>query len=149
MKNNKVEIKNKRAYYNFEILEEIVAGISLIGSEVKSIRECKASIGESYCLIQDEEVFITGMHISEYKESGRDNHEPYRRRKLLLTKKQIRAWDKKLQTKGLTIVPLKLFIKNGLIKISIALCRGNKNYDKRQNIKAKDIQRDVDREIKG
>lgn len=146
---NTVEIKNRRAWFDYEILEEEVSGVSLVGSEVKSIRAGKASITEAHCIIHDGEVFIVGMHIAEYKESGRSGHDPYRRRKLLLTKKQIVKWDKKLAIKGLTIIPLKVFISKGFIKINIALCKGKKNYDKRESIKSKDIQRDSDREIKG
>ena len=145
-----VNIKNRKASYNYEFLEEEIAGISLVGSEVKSIRSGDASIGEAHCFIQDGEVFITGMHIAEYKESGRGNHDPYRKRKLLLTKKQIKKFDDKLKIKGNTIVPLRLFTNDkGILKLKIALARGKKNYDKKQSIKEKDIKRDMDREIKG
>ncbi len=147
---NTVNIKNRKASYNYEFLEEEIAGISLVGSEVKSIRSGDASIGEAHCIIQGGEVFITGMHIAEYKESGRGNHDPYRKRKLLLTKKQIKKLDDKLKVKGNTIVPLRLFTNDkGILKLKIALARGKKNYDKKQSIKEKDIKRDTDREIKG
>jgi SsrA-binding protein len=147
---NTVSIKNRKASYNYEFVEEEVAGISLFGSEVKSIRAGKASIGEAHCYIQDGEVFITGMHIAEYLEAGRRGHDPYRVRKLLLTKKQINRLDNKLKVKGHTIVPLKVFTNaKGLIKLKIALAKGKKKYDKRESIKAKDVQRDLDREIKG
>ncbi|MEK6828858.1 MAG: SsrA-binding protein SmpB [Nanoarchaeota archaeon] len=148
--NGILEIKNRKASHEFEFLEEEIAGISLIGSEVKSIRAGKASIAEAYCYIQDGEVIITGMHIAEYKEAGRQGHDPYRKRKLLMTKKQIQKWDKKLETKGLTIVPVKLFInQKGFVKIKIALAKGKKQFDKRESIKKKDMQRDVDRALKG
>ena len=147
---NTVVIKNRRCYFDYEILESIVAGISLIGSEVKSIKYGNASIGEAHVYIQDEECYITGMYISEHKEAGRGGHnEPYRTRKLLLTKKQIRRWDKSLKTKGNTIVPIKLFVSKGKIKIEIALSRGKKNYDKRETIKSRDINRDTERAING
>jgi len=146
-----VVIKNRKASYNYEFIEKEVAGISLnFGSEVKSIKSGNASIGEAHCYIQDEECFITGMYIAEHKESGKGGHkEPYRTRKLLLTKKQIRKWDKALKIKGQTIVPLKVFVMKGKIKIEIALSKGKKNYDKRESIKSKDIKRDTDRAIKG
>jgi len=152
MKKQKVniEIKNRKASFNYEFLEEEVAGVSLIGSEVKSIKAGNASIGESHCYIQDGECFIIGMYIAEHKESGRNGHsDPYRKRKLLLTKKQIQRWDKSLKLKGNTIATVKLFVNsNGLIKIKIALAKGKKNYDKRNDIKTKDMKRDTDRELK-
>ena len=145
-----VVIKNRKASFNYEFLEKEVAGISLVGSEVKSIKAGNASIGEAHCYIQGEECYITGMYIAEHKEAGRGGHkEPYRTRKLLLTKKQIRKWDKALKVKGQTIAPLKVFVMKGKIKIEIALSKGKKNYDKRESIKSKDIQRDTDRTIKG
>lgn len=145
-----IEIKNRKIFYEYELLEEIIAGISLMGSEIKSIRQGEASIKESHCFIQDEEVFITGMHIAEYKQAGGRGHEPLRTRKLLMTKKQIRKFDKELKIKGKTIVPIKLFINDkGLVKIKIALARGKKQFEKRNAIKERDIKRDMDREIKG
>lgn len=147
-KTNAVEIKNRRVNFDYEILEDEICGISLFGSEVKSIRNGKASISEAYCSIQDGEMFIIGMHIAEYKESGRGGHEPYRKRKLLLTKKQINRLDEKIKVKGMTIVPVKLFSNSkGLLKIKIALAKGKKNYDKRASIKERDIKRDTAREI--
>lgn len=144
-----VVIKNRKASYNYEFIETEIAGISLLGSEVKSIKVGNASIGEAHCYIQEGECFINGMYIAEHKEAGRNGHsEPYRTRKLLLTKKQIRKWDKLLKTKGITIVPVKLFISKGKIKINIALAKGKRNYDKRNSLKDKDMQRDTDRAIK-
>lgn len=146
-----IEIKNRKASFNYDFLEEIMAGISLMGSEVKSIKAGNASIGESHCYIQDGECFINGMYIAEHKESGKNGHnDPYRRRRLLLTKKQIRKWDKELKLKGNTIATVKLFINSkGLVKLNIALSRGKKNYDKREAIKSKDMKRDTDRTLKG
>jgi len=147
---NTIEIKNRKASFNYEFIEEIISGIELIGSEVKSIRAGKASISEAYCYTQDGEVFITGMHIAEYNQAGRNGHDPYRKRKLLLTKKQIKNLDESTKTKGNTIVPIKLFLNdNGKIKLKIALSRGKKTHDKRNSIKDRDIKRDVEREIKG
>lgn len=149
---NKIEIKNRKAKFNYEFSksDEEIAGISLVGSEIKSIRQGKANIGESYCYIDKGEVFITGMHIAEFKQSGKySNHDPYRRRKLLLTKKQIRKLDKELKIQGRTIVPLKLFInKKGLAKLKIVLSTGKKKHDKRKSIKEKDMQRDAERSLK-
>jgi SsrA-binding protein len=143
-----VEIRNRKASYDYEFIEEEIAGISLFGSEVKSIRNGKASISEAYCSIQDGEMFIIGMHIAEYKESGRSGHDPYRKRKLLLTKKQINRMDEKIKMKGITVVPVKLFsTSKGLLKMKIALAKGKKNFDKRASIKERDIKRDMDREI--
>jgi len=146
-----VEIKNRKSSYNYEFLEEEIAGMSLVSSEVKSIKAGNASIGEAHCYIQDGECFITGMYVAEHKESGRyGHHDPYRKRKLLLTKKQIRSWDKSLKVKGNTIAPLKIFVNSkGLIKIKIALAKGKKNYDKREDLKKKDAQRDIERAFKG
>ena len=147
---NTVNIKNKKASYEYEFLIEEVAGISLVGSEIKPIRNGKASITESYCYIQAGEVYITGMYVAEHKESGRNNHDPYRLRKLLLTKKQIKKFENELKIKGRTIVPVKLFTnEKGILKLKIALAKGKKTYDKKNTIKERDIKRDMDREING
>jgi len=141
---NTVEIKNKRSHYDYEFINTEVAGISLMGSEIKSLRQGDASIKEAHCYIQEEEMFITGMHIAEYKQAGGQGHEPLRLRKLLLTKKQIRKFDKQL-VKGMTIVPVLLFInKKGLAKLKIALAKGKKNYEKRNRI----LKKQSDRETK-
>jgi len=144
-----VNIKNRKAYYDYESVDEEIAGIVLFGSEIKSIRYGEVSISEGYCYIQDKEVYITGMYISEYKLAGIENHDPYRKRKLLLTKKQIAKFDKKMKTKGYTIIPVKLFIDDkGNAKLKIMLGKGKKTYDKKQSIKERDIKRDMDRQIK-
>jgi len=141
--------KNKKAYFDYEIVENYTAGIVLLGSEVKSIRNRDVSIKEAYCHVVDDEMWIKGMHIAPFKESGsHQNHEPIRDRKLLLNKKEIVKLQEKVAQKGLTIIPLKVIINGkGLIKVDIGLAVGKKNYDKRQTIKARDIQRDVDRSI--
>lgn len=140
---------NKKASYEYEFIEQITAGIKLLGSEIKSIRNHKVSISESYVYIKNGEVYIKGMHISEYKQSGiHTNHEPTRLRKLLLNKREILKFDDSIQQKGLTIVPISVIINNkGLVKIEIALCRGKKIHDKRNDLKDKDIKREVDREL--
>lgn len=142
-------VRNKKASYEYEFIETFTSGIKLLGSEVKSIRGNKVSISEAYCYIKDGEIFIKGMHISEYKQSGTySNHEPTRLRVLLLNKKEILKLDEGIKQKGLTIVPTSVIINNrGLIKIELALCRGKKNHDKRNDLKIKDINREVDREL--
>ncbi len=141
--------KNRKAYFEYNILEKNTAGIQLQGSEVKSIRAGKVSISEAYCYILDGEIFIKGMHISEYTEGGKHyNHQPLRDKKLLMKKKEIVKLDKSLGEKGLTIVPLELIITDtGLIKLEIGLAKGKNLYDKRFSIKEKDIKRDMERTL--
>jgi SsrA-binding protein len=137
--------KNKKATYEYEIIQKITAGIQLVGSEVKSIRNHKVSISESYCYIKGGEMYIKGMHISEYKQSGNyDNHDPIRDRKLLLNKIEINKLKDGIEQRGLTIIPISVIIDDrGLIKIEIALSRGKKMHDKRNDIKKRDIERDL------
>jgi SsrA-binding protein len=117
-----IVVRNKKASYEYEFIETLTAGIKLIGSEVKSIKSNKVSISEAYCYIKNGEVFIKGMNITEYKESGiHTNHEPTRVRKLLLNKSEIIKLDSLIQTKGLTIIPVSVILKNGLVKVEIAL----------------------------
>jgi SsrA-binding protein len=141
--------KNKKAYFEYNILEKNTAGIQLQGSEVKSIRAGKVSVSEAYCYILDGEIFIKGMHIAEYTEGGKHyNHKPLRDKKLLMKKKEIAKLDKSLGEKGLTIVPLEVIITDtGLIKLEIGLAKGKHNYDKRESIKQKDIKRDMERSL--
>ena len=146
-----INIKNKRATFDYEFSEKDteIAGLVLMGTEIKAIRAGKANLAGSYCIVNGREVFITGMHIAEHSRAGNQSHEPYRKRKLLLTRRQINKFVKKLETKGFTIVPVKLFIdKNGRAKLKIALAKGKKNYDKRQSIKERDVKRDMDRDDK-
>lgn len=141
--------KNKKAYFEYNILEKNTAGIQLQGSEVKSIRAGKVSVTEAYCYILDGEIFIKGMHIAEYTEGGKHyNHKPLRDKKLLMKKKEIAKLDKSLGEKGLTIVPLEVIITDsGLIKVEIGLAKGKHNYDKRESIKIKDLKRDMERSL--
>jgi SsrA-binding protein len=145
----KLITKNKRAYYEYEILEKYTAGIQLVGSEVKSIKASNVSIVEAYCFITNNEIFIKGMHVSEHKEGGKyNNHQPLRERKLLLNKKEIIKLFEKSTQKGLTIIPLGVIVSNtGFIKIEVGLCKGKKLYDKRDSLKQKDLKRDMDRAI--
>tara|TARA_Y100000589_G_scaffold117681_1_gene111685 strand:- start:129 stop:575 length:447 start_codon:yes stop_codon:yes gene_type:complete len=145
----KVNIKNKKAYFEYEILSNFQAGIILLGSEIKSIRNNHVNLSDSYCIVIDNEVFIRNLHIGEYKHASHFNHEPKRERKLLLNKQEINKISNKAKDKGITIIPLRLFINNkNIAKLEIALARGKKIYDKRESIKAKDIERDLQRDIK-
>jgi SsrA-binding protein len=146
---NTVNIKNKKAAFEYFLLEKFIAGIQLTGTEIKSIRESKASIAEAYCLFIDGELFIRNMNISEYTYGTYNNHEPKRDRKLLLTKRELRKLNNYLKQQGTTVVPTLLFMnEKGLAKLEIALAKGKKLYDKRETIKGKDIQREMDRERK-
>lgn len=140
--------KNKRVYFEYSILDKYTAGIQLMGTEVKSIKESKASITEAFCTIIDGEIFIIGMHISDYKKIKHTNHAPLRNRKLLLNRKEIDKLSKATKEKGLTIVPLSVFISDtGLIKLEIGLAKGKKTYDKRVAIRIKTINKELKNEL--
>ncbi|MEC4113959.1 SsrA-binding protein SmpB [Myroides pelagicus] len=142
----KINILNKRAKFDYEILDKYTAGIVLTGTEIKSIRLGKASIAESFCEFQDLELFAINTQIEEYAHSKHFNHKAKTERKLLLNKKELKSLNKSVQNKGLTIVPLRLFLNDrGLAKLEIALCRGKKNYDKRETIKDRDNKINLDR----
>jgi SsrA-binding protein len=141
-----INIKNRKARFEFEILETFRAGMVLKGSEIKSIRLGKASLQEGYCYIEKGELWIKNMHIAEYEQGGYANHEPRRKRKLLLKKQEIEKLQKKTEEKGLTIVPLRLYISSrGFAKMEVGLAKGKKIYDKRQDIKKKDMKREIER----
>lgn len=141
-----VRIKNKKATFLYEILETYTAGIELTGTEIKSIRNNKAGLNETYCTFIDSELYIKNMYIAEYELGGYVNHEPRRDRKLLLNRQELNKWEKKMKERGFTVIPLSLFInEKGLVKIDVALARGKKQYDKREDIKAKDNRRELDR----
>lgn len=142
----KILIQNRKANFEYEILEELVAGIVLMGTEVKSLRNSKASLSEAYCHIINDEVFIKEMHISEYKLIKHTNHEPLRERKLLLKKGEILKLHKKIKERGLTIIPLNVHLTDtGYIKIKIALAKGKKVYNKKETIRLRDLDRDLKR----
>jgi len=144
-----VNIKNKRAYFEYEIVEKFVAGLQLVGTEIKSIRNSKASIVESYCRFQGNELYVINMNISEYDFGNINNHAARRDRKLLLSKKELEKMQKKIKESGFTIVPLKLFVnERGLAKLEIGMARGKKLHDKRESLKTKDAKRDIDRAMK-
>lgn len=141
-----VEVKNKKARFEFEWLEDFNAGIVLTGTEMKSIRNGKASIMESFCVVRDGEVFIRNMYIAEYENGSYNNHVPRRDRKLLLGRNEIRKLEKKLKDKGLTVIASKLYInEKNLAKLRIHLAKGKKLHDKRDDLKNKDIKREMDR----
>lgn len=133
-------IQNRKALFNYQLLEEHVAGIALLGTEVKAIREGKANLQDAFCYFHNNELFIKGMHIGPYSRGNLYNHEATRPRKLLMHKRELRRLHKKKETKGLTIIPKKIFLTpKGLFKVRIALAQGKKLYDKRLSIKERDI----------
>ncbi len=141
-------VKNKKARFEYEILDTFEAGIVLKGTEVKSIRQKKVSIQESYAKIKNGEVFIVGMNISHYDKGNYFNHDPLRERKLLLHKQEIKRLTGKLAERGFTLVPLRLYIKNGKVKLELGLAKGKNIHDKRKTIQDRDMKRDMQREIK-
>jgi SsrA-binding protein len=143
---NRINIKNKKAYFDYEILEKLIAGMQLTGTEIKSIRLGKASLADSYCLFKNNELWVTSMRISAYDQGSYNNHDPYRDRKLLLNRKELNKLEKQTREKGLTIIALRVFVNDsGYAKMEIAVARGKKKYDKREAIKQKDMKREVER----
>ena len=146
---NNINIRNKRATFDYEILEEYVAGVVLVGTEIKSIRLGKASLTESYCYFDKGELWLRGMNVAEYGWGTCNNHAPRRDRKLLLQRKELNKLQRALQDRGLTIVALRLFLsEKSLAKVVIGLARGRKSYDKREYIKANDAKREMDKAMK-
>ena len=148
-KDKSISISNRKARFEYELLEVFTAGIQLLGTEIKSLRTGNANLAEAYCYVQQSEVWITGMYIAEYQYGSYMNHEPKRLRKLLLNKKEINKISSALQNVGITLVPLKLYISDkGWAKIEIALAKGKKLHDKREDLKQKDDKRQMDRALK-
>ncbi|MFI3319169.1 MAG: SsrA-binding protein SmpB [Rikenellaceae bacterium] len=144
-----VNIRNRRATFDYEIIEDYVAGIVLVGTEIKSIRMGKASLVDSYCYFEKGELWIKGVNISEYHWGSCNNHIPKRDRKLLLNKKELSKLERSLQDRGLTVVGLKLFLnERGLAKIVVGLAKGRKSYDKREYLKENDAKREMDKALK-
>jgi SsrA-binding protein len=141
------EIKNKKAAFEYNFIQTYTAGIQLTGTEVKSLRSGKANFTDSYCVIQNEELYLRNLHISEYKEGSYNNHDPRRVRKLLLNREELRKIQNKLKEKGTTIVPVRLFFNDrGIAKVDIAVARGKKLFDKRESLKEKDLRRQLSRQ---
>jgi len=144
-----VNIRNKRATFDYEIIEEFIAGVVLVGTEIKSIRLGKASLVDSYCYFEQDELWIRNVNIAEYTWGTCNNHVPKRDRKLLLNRKELNKLQRALQDRGLTVVGLRLFLnERGLAKIAIGLARGRKSYDKREYIKENDAKREMDKAMK-
>ncbi len=143
---NSVQIKNRKASFEYELIEKFEAGMVLKGTEIKSIREGKASVQEAYCFLRDQAAYVKGMNIAPYSNASFESHEMTRERKLLLKKREIEKLRAKTEEKGLTIVPVRLYINSrGFAKLEIALARGKKIYDKRDDIKQKDQKRELER----
>lgn len=138
-----MEIINREARFNYLVLDEIEAGIILTGTEIKSIRDGKAQIKDSYANIRNNECYLLNMHINEYKEGNLFNHDPKRTRKLLLHKNEIKKLSEKIKLEGLTLVPLKLYFKKNKVKVLIGICKGKKLFDKRETIKERDLEREA------
>lgn len=147
-KENNTVATNKKAYHDYFVLEKYEAGIELFGTEIKSIRAGRVNLKDSFCSIDDGEMFVIGMHISPYEMGNRFNRDPLRKKKLLLHKKEIMKLFGESQQQGLSIIPLELYIKNGRAKLSIGLCKGKKLYDKRAVQAKKDANRTIEREFK-
>ncbi len=146
---NRINIKNKKAYHDFEIIEKFSAGVILAGTEVKSVRMGKVSLADAYCHFITGELFIRNMQITEYPWASYANHTPGRERKLLMNRHELKRLGRKVRETGLTIIPLRVFIsEKGYVKIDIGLAKGKKLYDKRETIKLKDTQRQFDRKQK-
>jgi len=146
---NKIDIKNRKASFEFSFIDKYLAGIQLTGTEIKSIREGKANINEGFCVFNRDELFIRNMHISHYFEGTYNNVPEKRDRKLLLNRNELNKLQNKLKDQGLTIVPLRLYInEKGLAKLEIALAKGKKLFDKREDIKKKDTEREMSRKMK-
>ena len=142
-----MKIINKKAYYDYLILEEYISGLVLTGSEVKSLRFGDVNFNDGYIIFKNGELYIKNMRIAKYKEATYNNHEEMRDKKLLLTKKEISKISKSYDEKGTTIIPLEIFTMNNRFKIRLGVCRGKKNWNKKESIKLKDIEREVKRDI--
>jgi SsrA-binding protein len=146
--NRKQLARNRRAFYDYMIDETIECGIALQGTEVKSIRANKFSFSDSYAKIRNNELWLIGLHITEYSHGNIFNHEPLRERKLLIHRRELTKLKRRVEERGFTLIPLTVYLKSGRIKVEIGVCRGKKNYDKREGIKERDQKRESDREIR-
>lgn len=148
MANNKIVATNRKAYHDYHVGETYEAGIALTGTEIKSVRQGMVSLRDSFARVENGEVFLYNMNVSPYEAGNRFNHEPRRTRKLLLHKSEIRRLSTKTQEKGFTLIPLRVYLKRGRAKVELALAKGKRLYDKREDIKKRDAMRQVDRAIK-
>lgn len=144
----KVIADNRKAFHDYFVEERLEAGIVLTGTEIKSIRNGRVNLKDSYARIENGEVWLHQMHISPYEQGNRFNHDPLRPRKLLLNRSEIVKTFSKLQLQGLTLIPLKIYLKHGLAKIELGICRGKKNYDKRQDMAERDAKREIERHMR-
>ncbi|MGN6509752.1 MAG: SsrA-binding protein SmpB [Chitinophaga sp.] len=143
------ELKNRSAYFEFAIEDKFIAGMVLTGTEIKSIRQGKVSFNDSFCYFSKGELYVKSLHIAEYSHGTYANHDPMRERKLLLTKKELKKMEKRMQERGYTIVPLRIFLtEKGLAKMEIGLGKGKKLHDKRDSIKAREVDRELRRNFK-
>ena len=143
-----MEIKNRKAHYDYEIIKELEAGIELVGTEIKSVRKGSVDLKDSFVTIKNNEAYIINMYIARYEEGNQFNHDERRTRKLLLHKAEIKRLKEAKETEGISIVPTRMYLKNNRAKVSIAIAKGKKLYDKRESLKQKDIQRDISKNIK-
>ena len=143
-----MEILNRKARYDYELLDKFEAGIVLTGTEIKSIRNGQANLKDSYAIVKNNEIYLLNMHISAYKQGNIFNHDETRTRKLLLHKSEIKKINDKVSIKGLTLVPVKLYFKSGKAKLELAIARGKHTYDKKETIKQRDIEREVKKSLK-
>ena len=146
--NDKVLAQNRKASHDYTILETIEAGMVLTGTEIKSVRQARINLKDGYVSLKQGEAFLVGVHISRFEQGTLFNHDPLRTRKLLLHKKQINYLLEQVKQAGNTVVPLKVYIKNGVAKLLIGVAKGKKNYDKRDALKQKDMKREIDRAMK-
>jgi len=147
-KKEKTIVRNRKARYNYEIIDSIETGIVLLGSEVKSLRQGKASLADCYARIKNGEVWLIGMHISQYEQNTIENLDPLRDRKLLLHKSEIKRLLRKIDEKGMTLVPLRLYFKNNIAKLELGIARGKRQYDKKVAIAQRDVKRELERDQK-
>jgi SsrA-binding protein len=145
---SKVLAVNRRARHDYSVEESIECGIALVGTEVKSFRSGSISFPDAFATVEKGELWLIGLHVSEYAYSSIFNHEPDRRKKLLAHKQEIRRLARKVTEKGFTLIPLKFYLKNGMVKVELGLCKGKKQYDKREDLKDRDSKRDIAREMR-
>jgi SsrA-binding protein len=145
----KLVAKNRRARHDYHVVDSVEAGIVLKGTEVKSVRLGKVQLADSYARVEDGEMFLYGVHISPYEQGNRFNVDPRRTRKLLLHRNEIRRLHRQVMEKGVTLIPLSVYLRRGRVKVEIGLCKGKRLHDKRDAIKQRDAERDMDRELRG